>query len=54
MPLKFWDEALITAMYLINRLPSKVINNETPLERLHNQQPDYTMLRTLVVRVGLI
>jgi len=54
MPLKFWDEALITATYLINRLPSKVINNETPLERLHNQQPDYTMLRTLVVRVGLI
>ena len=25
MPLKFWDEAFITATYLINRLPSKVI-----------------------------
>lgn len=46
MPLKFWDEAFITATYLINRLPSKVINNDTPLERLHNQTLDYTMLCT--------
>jgi hypothetical protein len=25
MPLKYWDEALLTDVYLINRLPSKVI-----------------------------
>lgn len=31
MPLKFWDEAFLTAVFLINRLPSKVINHETPL-----------------------
>jgi histone deacetylase 1/2 len=46
MPLKFWDEAFITATYLINRLPSKVINHQTPLERLLHQKPDYSMLRT--------
>jgi hypothetical protein len=46
MPLKFWDEAFITATYLINRLPSKVIDNQTPLERLLHQKPDYSMLRT--------
>jgi histone deacetylase 1/2 len=34
MPLKFWDEAFVTATYLINRLPSKVINDQTPLEHL--------------------
>lgn len=34
MPLKFWDETFLTATYLINRLPSRVINFETPLERL--------------------
>jgi hypothetical protein len=42
--LKFWDEAFLTAVFLINRLPSKVINNETPFERLHGQQPDYSFL----------
>jgi histone deacetylase 1/2 len=31
MPLKFWDEAFFTSTYLINLLPSKVINNETPM-----------------------
>jgi len=46
MPLKFWDEAFITATYLINRLPSKIINNQTPLERLFHQTPDYSSLRT--------
>ena len=46
MPLKFWDEAFITATNLINRHPSKVINKETPLERLHHQKPDYSVLRT--------
>lgn len=31
---------------MINRLPSKIINHETPLKRLHGQDPDYTFLRT--------
>jgi hypothetical protein len=31
---------------LINRHPSKVIDNLTPLERLNNQKPDYSTLRT--------
>lgn len=31
MPLKFWDEAFLTAVFLINRLPSKVIHHDTPL-----------------------
>ena len=45
MPLKFWDEAFLTATHLINMLPSPVINNETPLERLYNETPDYASLR---------
>ena len=39
MPLKYRDEAFITATYLINRLPSRVIGNSTPLERLYHQKP---------------
>ena len=46
MPLKFWDEAFLTAVFLINRLPSKVIDNDTPFARLFDQQPDYSFLRT--------
>lgn len=46
MPLKFWDEAFQTAVFLINRLPSKVIHNDTPLHRLYGEEPDYTFLRT--------
>uniref|UniRef100_A0A8R7JX46 Retroviral polymerase SH3-like domain-containing protein n=1 Tax=Triticum urartu TaxID=4572 RepID=A0A8R7JX46_TRIUA len=46
MPLKFWDEAFLAATYLINRTPSKVINLETPLEKLFHETPNYHSLRT--------
>ncbi|WVZ68483.1 hypothetical protein U9M48_017417 [Paspalum notatum var. saurae] len=46
MPLKFWDEAFITATYLINRIPSPVTDGVSPLEKLFKQRPDYTSLRT--------
>jgi histone deacetylase 1/2 len=45
MPLKFWHKAFLAATYLINRIPSKVIDYMTPLERLFNQTPDYSSLR---------
>ena len=45
MPLKFWDEAFLTAVHIINMLPSRVINSETPMERLLHVKPDYTSLR---------
>jgi hypothetical protein len=45
MPLKFWDEAFLTATFLINLLPSKVINFDTPTERLLGATPNYESLR---------
>jgi histone deacetylase 1/2 len=54
MPLKFWDEVFLAATYLINRTPSKVIDFETPLERLYNTKPDYASLRVFAFLVGLI
>jgi hypothetical protein len=36
------DILISTAVFLINTLPSKVINNETPYERLLGHQPDYS------------
>jgi histone deacetylase 1/2 len=44
MPLKYWDEAFLTATFLINLLPSKVINHDTPVERLLNTVPNYESL----------
>jgi hypothetical protein len=45
MPLKFWDEVFLSAAYLINSLPSKVIQHSTPLECLFDKKPDYSSLR---------
>jgi len=44
MPLKFWDEAFLTATHLINLLPSKVINYQTPFEKLFLEKPNYNSL----------
>jgi histone deacetylase 1/2 len=46
MPLKFWDEAFLTATYLINRIPSKVIDDDTPMERLFHEKPNLSFLHT--------
>jgi histone deacetylase 1/2 len=54
MPLKFWDEAFLAAMYLINRTPSKVINFTTPIERQYDTKPDYSPSEFLGVLVGHI
>jgi histone deacetylase 1/2 len=45
VPFRFWSDAFSTACFLINRLPSRVINMQTPLERLLGEAPDYTFFR---------
>jgi hypothetical protein len=45
LPLRFWDEAFLTACYLINRMPTPVLNQDTPIHRLLNIQPNYSFLR---------
>jgi hypothetical protein len=42
---RFWVEALSTAVYLINRLPSQVLDLESPYFRLHQKHPSYSSLR---------
>jgi hypothetical protein len=46
VPSKFWVEALSTAVYLINRLPSQVLNLDSPYYRLYHQHPSYLNLHT--------
>lgn len=45
MPLKFWDKAFLTVVFLINQIPSKVIDFDTPIVRLQGKAPDYSFLR---------
>jgi hypothetical protein len=45
MSLKFLDEAFLTTTFLINLLPSKVLNHDTHVERLLNTTTNYDSLR---------
>jgi hypothetical protein len=45
MPPRFWDEAFHIACFLINRMPSRTISQDTPLHKLLSTQPDYTKMR---------
>jgi histone deacetylase 1/2 len=45
VPYRFWSDAFSTACFLINRLPSRVIDMQTPLERLLGETPDYTFFK---------
>ncbi|PKU84173.1 Retrovirus-related Pol polyprotein from transposon TNT 1-94 [Dendrobium catenatum] len=45
LPYKFWPDAVLTSVYLINRMPASTTNNYSPFELLHNQKPDYSHLR---------
>lgn len=45
LPFSFWWEAFYTATYLINRMPTPTLGNVSPFQKLHNQIPDYQLLR---------
>jgi hypothetical protein len=44
-PERAWGEAALTAVHVINRLPSSVIGNVSPFERLYLTTPDYNSLK---------
>jgi hypothetical protein len=44
VPYRFWVEALSTAVYLINRLPSPTLHLDSPYSRLFGVLPDYNSL----------
>lgn len=46
MPLSYWPLAFATAVFLINRLPTPVLSNTSPYQKLFGISPNYTKLRT--------
>jgi transposase InsO family protein len=46
MPAMLWGEAVATAVYLLNRAPTKAIDVITPYEAWHGRRPDVHHLRT--------
>ncbi|OMO58794.1 hypothetical protein CCACVL1_25353 [Corchorus capsularis] len=45
LPSKFWTLAFQTALYLINRLPTPILNNHSPFQLLFKRDPNYSKLR---------
>ena len=46
VPAPFWGEAALNVVHAINRIPSTIIHNQTPYERLFGSPPDYHHLRS--------
>ncbi|KAL3838972.1 hypothetical protein ACJIZ3_023563 [Penstemon smallii] len=45
LPTLYWSDAFLTAVYLINRLPSPSLKNLCPYEILFKRKPDYHFLK---------
>ena len=43
VPLRFWADAVLAACYLINRMPSSVLQHKVPHQLLYSNQPLYAL-----------
>ena len=46
LPARFWGEAVVTAVHLLNRAPTKALQGMTPYEAWHGKVPQVKHLRT--------
>lgn len=48
LPLSYWSYAFSTTVYLINRIPSSILNFISSWEKLYDHKPSFTALKTFV------
>ena len=46
LPIHFWGDCVLTAAYLINRMPLQTLNNISPYEKLFHTKPNLSHLRS--------
>jgi len=51
VPKSYWGEAVLTAAYLINRVPSRVLDGQSPIEFISSFFPSVPFLSSLHSRV---
>lgn len=42
---KYWVDAFLTSVYLINQLPTPILDNVSPFFKLHQKEPNYQQLK---------
>lgn len=45
VPLKFWGKCVDTTVYLLNRIPSRILYHRFPYELLHQHSPYFSHIR---------
>ena len=51
VPKMFWGDAVLTATYLINRMPTKVLDFSTPIAKLHECYPSSRLNTSLPLKL---
>ncbi|KAM0053129.1 putative RNA-directed DNA polymerase [Helianthus debilis subsp. tardiflorus] len=51
VPASYWVEAFSSAVFILNRLPTRVLGGKSPFEMLFHYLPDYSSFRTYGCRV---
>lgn len=47
IPIRFWGECVLANVYLINRLPTDVLQGQLPYVVFHGHQPNLDHIRTI-------